>query len=108
MSLQKKEVDISNFNYERFQPSVVPSTRRLSNYTSMPEKCYVDKTGYVENPFPLRKKKSKRYVYFEALRRDIPLEQIIEEEGLNQRQATLLELTFNQIKLCYFSHINKE
>lgn len=104
----KKQIDISDFDYLRFQPTIEPSTRRLSNYTGMPEQCLKDETGYVINPFRLLKKKSKRYVLFEALRRGIPLKRIIKEQRLNPEQAEILQRTYNEIKLSYFSHILKK
>lgn len=66
-----KRVDLSNFDYKKFEPQVRPSTKRLSNYRSMPHELIVDESGYVKNPF---NENDNRFVCFEALRRKISLD----------------------------------
>jgi len=103
MGKQVLQLSEDDFNYLKFEPKITPSVKRLSNYNSMPAELLVDENGNILNPFAAKRNTSKRFLCFEALRRDINLEQLIKELGLSSnREADLLKRTYNQVKKCYF------
>ena len=90
----------SNFNYNDFPPEIRPSPRRLSNYNSMPLELITDNTGYVQNPF---QENGKRFICFEALRRNISFERLAGLLKLDEEEKILTRRTYLQVKKCYFS-----
>jgi len=95
----KGRLNLSNLNYKKFAPTFRSSTKRLSNYRSMPEELEEDEKGGGKNPF---KEDTKRFVCFEALRRDVSYEYIVKELNLNEDEQGLLRKTYFQVKKCYF------
>ena len=103
MGKQVLQLSEEDFDYLKFEPKKTPSIKRLSNYNSMPEELIVDEKGNIFNPFTSKRNKAKRFLCFEALRRDVSLERLSKELGLTERETDLLKKTYDQVKKCYFS-----
>jgi hypothetical protein len=109
MGKQVLQLSEDTFDYLRFEPKITPSIKRLSNYNSMPRELLVDDNGNILNPFATKRNMSKRFLCFEALRRDIRLEQLINELGLSTtREIDLLKRTYFQVSKCYFSYKGRD
>jgi len=103
MGKQVLQLSEDDFDYSKFAIKRIPSRRKNCNYEGMKD-VEVDNRGNYLNPFKAQRKKSKRFLCFEALRRDISLEQLAEGLRLSSnRGVDLLKKTYDQVKRCYFS-----
>lgn len=104
MGRQVLQFSEDDFNYMKFESKKIPSIKRLCNYKTMREELVVDEHGNILNPFTSKRNMSTRFHCFEALRRDVSLEQLSEKLGLtSEREIHLLKRTYLQVKKCYFS-----
>jgi hypothetical protein len=97
---QNLSLSVGCFNYKKYEPQAMPSKERLSNYNSMPARLSTDDKGDVINPF---RENSKRFMCFEALRRNVSLDLLCKECALNEENRDNVGKTYLQIKKCYFS-----
>ena len=103
MPKQVLQLSEEDFDYMKFEIKITPSRKKRCNYKNMEEIQFDDK-GNILNPFKPIRNKAKRFICFEALRRDVSLEQLIKELRLSSdRERDLLKSTYDQVKRCYFS-----